>query len=137
MLKSRIPAILLAFATLSCASPGQRGAAAQSDVVIDQGAAGSTVALRQGQKLTVSLPTTPTTGFVWQLLPGYEAVLARQGDPQFSADSTKLGAGGVYRFAFLARSPGSVPLKFVYRRSFEKETASAESFEVTVVVEKP
>ena len=136
MLKRNIPAILLAMATLSCATPGQPlGGTQLPEVVIDQGAAGSTVALRQGQRLTVSLPGNPTTGFVWEALPGAEPVLARQGEPQYAAAGAKLGAGGVFHFAFRAVAPGRVPLKCIYHRSFEKDVAPAETFEVTVVVQ--
>jgi len=142
MLMRKISTILLAMATLSCVAPGRSGAGPQPhQIVIDQNAAGSTVELRPGQKLTVSLPGNPTTGFVWEMVPGAGSILASQGEGQFSAASTgasaKLGAGGIYRFDFVAVDSGNAPLKFIYRRSFEKEVAPAQSFEVTVVVGKP
>ena len=142
MLMRKVRTILLAMATLSCASPGRSGAGAQpAHIAIDQDAAGSTVELRPGQKLTVTLPGNPTTGFVWEMVPGAGSILASQGEAQFSAASTgasaKLGAGGIYRFDFVAVGAGKAPLKFIYRRSFEREAAPAQSFEVTVVVGKP
>ena len=139
MLKRRIHAILLAMATLSCASPGQTtgGGARPQEVTIDQGAAGSTVALRQGQRLAVSLQGNPTTGFIWEQVPGAEAILTRQGDPQFTPASASLGAGGVYLFSFRAVAPGSAHLRFILHRTFEKEVPPARSFEVKVVVHKP
>ena len=137
MLKRQVHAILLAIATLGCASPGQSGVGARpSEIAIGRDAAGSTVALRQGQKLAVSLPANPTAGYVWDLVPGAESILAQQGEPQFTPESAKLGAGGVFRFAFQAKAAGKVSLKFVMHRRFEKEAAPASSFEVTIVVHK-
>ena len=138
MIKRKISAILLAWATLSCACPGGelRGGTLPSEVSVDQDAAGSTVKLHRGQRLLVTLPGNPTTGFVWQLVPGAESVLIPQGEPSFTTASAKLGAGGVYRFSFLALEPGSVPLRFSYQRSFAQEGAPARSFEITVVVDK-
>jgi inhibitor of cysteine peptidase len=142
MLMRKITAVLLAMATLSCASPGNSGAGTQSGTVaINQDAAGSTVQLHPGQRLTVTLPGNPTTGFTWKMVPAAGSILASQGEAQFTAGSTgpdgKLGAGGIYRFDFVALGTGSAPLKFVYQRSFEKEVAPAQSFEVSVVVGKP
>ena len=138
MLKRHLPAVLLALATLSCAAPGTSGQAAQPpEITVDQGAAGSTVSLRQGQRLAVFLPGNPTTGFLWELEPGTEPVLVLQGEPHFAPAGTALGSGGVYRFTFQAVRPGSVPVRIIYRRPFEKNAAPARSFEVTVVVGVP
>lgn len=133
MSSKRLRNILLAIAAFTCASPGQACSKAP-EVAIEQGDAGSTVTLRPGQRLTVRLRGNPTTGFVWEALPGAESVLARQGDPQFTADGSALGAGGVYRFAFRAISAGEAPLEFSYHRPFEKGAAPARTFRVTVEV---
>ena len=136
MLGRRMQTILLAMATFSCATPGQTGGGVQApEISIGQDAAGSTVALRQGQRLAVTLSANPTTGYVWEQLPGAEAVLVRQGDPQFTPESAKTGAGGVYRFTYQAVRPGRTPLKFILHRSFEKEAPPAKTFEVKVAVE--
>ena len=137
MLKRQIRTILLAMATLSCASPGHTGGGAPPrEIAIDQGAAGSTVALRQGQGLAVSLHGTPTTGFIWEQVSGAEAILAPQGEPRFTPSSAKLGAGGAYLFSFRAVAPGSAHLKFILHRPFEKEAPPAGVFEVEIVVDK-
>jgi inhibitor of cysteine peptidase len=136
MLKRRLTAVLLTMVAISCPSHGISGGGASPDVALDRSAAGSTVELRRGQGLTVTLPGNPTTGYVWELVPGFESILAVQGKPQFTPDSSKLGAGGVYRFSFQADQPGKVHVKMIYRRPFDKESAPAETFEVTVVVGK-
>jgi len=134
MLKRPIQVMLLALATLGCAAPGPAGGGSHPEIAIDRGADGSTVTLREGQGLSVTLAGNPTTGFVWELVPGAEAVLARQGEARFTPESAKLGAGGAYRFAFRAVAPGKAPLKFVLHRPFEVGKAPAGTFQVTVVV---
>ena len=137
MSHKRLGKILLAILALAYASPGQSCIAPAAEVVIDQGADRSTVSLCRGQILTVRLPGNPTTGFVWEdLTRGAEALLARQGEPQFTPDSKLLGAGGIYRFAFEATAPGSARLKFVYRRPFASDAAPARTFEVNILVTK-
>jgi inhibitor of cysteine peptidase len=122
-----------ATAAFACASPGASAGAPASQPAIDQNAAGSTVTLRLGQRLKVSLPGNPTTGFVWEVAPGTASILAQQGDPDYQPDSSALGAGGVYTFTFKAVAAGSGPLKLIYRRPFEADAAPARTFEVTVV----
>jgi inhibitor of cysteine peptidase len=137
MLKRRMHAILLALATLSCAMPGQPGSLAEPrEISIGEEAAGSTVALGQGERLAVSLRGNPTTGFVWTLDAGAGTILESQGKPRFTPDSARLGAGGVYLFAFRALQPGSTHLRFVLRRPFDQDAPPAGVFEVEVVVGK-
>ncbi|GFO69386.1 hypothetical protein GMLC_29650 [Geomonas limicola] len=132
MMRGSLQSLVLAVLTLSCIAGGGGGG---GRVAIDQGAAGSTVRLRQGQLLVLSLPGNPATGYRWEQLPGAEPVLTPQEDPHYTPAGDLVGGGGSYRFTFLARQGGRVPLRFVYRRSFEKDQAPAQSFEVTVVVE--
>jgi inhibitor of cysteine peptidase len=135
MLKRQLPVILLALATLSCASPGHLADGGEPPTLeINQDAAGSTVKLAKGQKLALTLPGNPTTGYVWELVPGAETVLAQLGKPEYTAAGGKLGAGGVYRFLFKARQGGRATLKLVYQRPFETGRAPVDSFEVQVVV---
>lgn len=125
--------VAAAMAGFACASPGG-GREVSHEIAVGEEAAGSTISLRPGQRLTVSLAGNPTTGFIWELLPGYEAVLEQQGKADFVRGGSAFGAGGVYRFAFKAISPGRGELKFVYRRPFEAQVAPASAFRLTVVV---
>jgi inhibitor of cysteine peptidase len=136
MLSKRFRGILVAIATLACATPAHAGGTKAQEIVIDQSAAGSTVALSPGQRLKVHLPGNPTTGFKWELVPAAGSILERQGEPSFTPGGSAPGAGGVYSFAFRAKAAGRTPLKFVYHRTFEKDAAPAGTFEVTVVIAK-
>jgi inhibitor of cysteine peptidase len=84
--------------------------------------------------LIVTLPGNPTTGYVWEELPGASGVLARQGDPDYTSDGRELGAGGYYRFTFLAVATGKVPLSMVYRRPFEQGLPPMATFNVSIDV---
>ena len=134
MSRKRLRSILVAMAALVWTCPGQACAAPAPAKVIEEDAAGSTVTLCRGQKLTVRLRGNPTTGFIWEKSAGADAVLAQLGEPQFAPDSRALGAGGIYSFSFQASAVGSAPLKFIYHRPFESVAASTRIFEVTIEV---
>ncbi|HJV67255.1 MAG TPA: protease inhibitor I42 family protein [Geomonas sp.] len=132
-LRRLLAALLVTVAGTGCAAPGASGRNS-SEIAIDRHAEGSTVSLRRGQRLIVSLPGNPTTGFVWEELPGAAPVLIRQGEPSYTTKGTALGAGGLYRFSYLAQETGQVPLRFVYRRPFEAGVVPGATFHVTVEV---
>lgn len=128
-------AALLALSALSCASQSPPlGGIQWTDMVIDESANGTTVQLRQGQRLVAVLKGNPTTGFGWEIVQGGEPALLPKGKPEFSSESTRVGAAGSYRYRFLAVQPGTATLKMVYRRGFEVGVPPAQSFQVTVVV---
>jgi inhibitor of cysteine peptidase len=124
-----------AVAMLSCAAPGSLASGSRSEVAIDQRASGATIALRVGQKLVLSLPANPTTGYLWQVEPGAERILAQQGEGKFVVESSAIGAGGVITFSFKAVAEGEGALRLRYVRSFQPESA-ADTFQVSVVVTK-
>lgn len=95
---------------------------------------GRTITLKSGGTLIIELEGNPTTGFSWEVQAVDDAVLAPQGDPQYTASETGLvGSGGVFTFTFKAASKGETTLQLVYHRSWEK-VAPADTFDVTVVV---
>ncbi len=97
--------------------------------------AGTTVHVKQGETLEIALEGNPTTGYTWEVAPGSGDVVALQGEPQFKADTSALGSGGVMTLQFKAVKQGTAPLKLIYHRTFEAGVAPLQSFEVTIVVE--
>jgi inhibitor of cysteine peptidase len=81
------------------------------------------------------LEGNPTTGYTWELAPGSGELVVLQGEPEFKADSSALGSGGVITLRFKAVKQGTGPLKLIYHRSFEPNTAPLETFAATLVVE--
>lgn len=121
-----ILAILLAACSTAMAAPR---------VIALTGAdAGRTVAAKRGDRLEVSLAGNPTTGYQWEAAADSSAWLKQVGQPEFKADSSLLGAGGVVTLRFEATQAGEAALKLIYHRSFEKDTPPLNTFSVTVTI---
>ncbi len=117
-------------ALVACVMPGS------GPVQLTAKDAGSTVHVKQGATVAVSLDGNPTTGYIWEVAPGSGNLLAEQGDPQFVADSNSLGSGGTMTLRFKAVQAGTSPLKLVYHRPFEQGVPPLQTFDVTVVVDQ-
>lgn len=92
------------------------------------------VELRVGDKLEVTLPGNPTTGFQWEVGAGDTAILRPSGEPEFESASGAVGGGGQVTLRFEAVGTGQMELKLIYHRPFEKDAPPDKTFEVTVTV---
>jgi inhibitor of cysteine peptidase len=95
--------------------------------------AGSSVTLEVGGELTISLPANPSTGYSWVVSAINPALLTQIGEPEFSADSDLIGAGGTMTFHFEGTAVGQDSLQLEYLRTWE-EAAPLETYNVTVSV---
>ena len=95
---------------------------------------GRSISVPLAEKLTITLPGNPTTGYRWELAAVNRRVLAAEADAGFVSDSDRVGAGGKFRFSFTAVQPGKSALKLVYRRPWEKGVAPVQTFNLTVNV---
>jgi predicted secreted protein len=129
---SKIINVLIAFITIAILAACGAGS---DPVKLTAKDAGTTVHLKQGDVLEIALEGNPTTGYTWEAAPDSGSLLALQGEPQFKADSSALGSGGIMTLQFKAVQTGTAPLKLIYHRTFEPGVAPLQSFEVTVVVE--
>ena len=111
------------------------GAAGSDPASLTAKDAGTTVHLKQGDTLEIALEGNPTTGYTWEVAPDSGELVALQGEPQFKADTSALGSGGVMTLQFKAVKPGTAPLKLIYHRTFEAGVAPLQSFEVILVVQ--
>jgi inhibitor of cysteine peptidase len=111
-------------------------ASAAGDVLIGSESAGSTVELKTGQVLVISLRSNPTTGYSWHVAPLDEAVLKQVGEAEFvqdPGDELLVGAGGVEKLSFEALASGTTTLTLTYDRVWES-TPPEQTFTVTVLV---
>ena len=115
----------------ACGAPATPAASSQSLTEAD---AGRSIGLRVGDKLEVTLPGNPTTGFQWEVGSLDTSVLKPIGEPEYKPSSNALGSGGQFTFHFEAVTPGQTTLQLIYHRPFEKDTPPAQTFEVTVTV---
>ena len=122
--------ILLVALTLATAcSPQQQ----EVKVTIDD--AGREMQLKKGQPLVITLEGNPTTGYSWEVAePLDEQVLRQAGEPEFKTESEALGAGGVQILRFEAVNAGTITLKLVYHRPWEKDVEPLETYSIQVVV---
>ena len=104
-----------------------------NEVKIDGGAAGTTVALEEGQTLRVALEGNPTTGFEWQVSAVDEDVL-RYVDSDFEADSDAEGSGGIVTLTFEAIGAGATLLELIERPSWEPPSDAHLRFTVAIRV---
>ncbi len=95
---------------------------------------GTTVEIKKGETLLLSISGNPTTGYNWEVESVDQNVLQSAGEPDYKSDSMLIGSGGTYKFKFTAVNVGVTPLKLKYWRSFEPENPPVETFEVKVVV---
>ncbi len=101
---------------------------------LNEADAGRSINLRVGDQLNITLAGNPTTGYQWEVGTGNAAVLRSRGEPEFVSSSSAIGSGGKVTLHFDAVATGTVELKLIYHRSFEKQAPPAETFEVTIIV---
>ncbi len=134
---SRVAAALLFLSTVLFAACGSEAEPAESNRTIELTAAdsGSTLSLRPGDEVVVTLESNATTGFDWQLETDPATEVLDLVDSEYVAPDTELvGAGGEEVWRFVATGEGTTHVAMRYARSFSGETAG-EPFTFTAVVQ--
>lgn len=92
--------------------------------------------LHQGQSLTITLPSNPTTGFRWVVADAAPGVL-RSLSPEVympPEEAGLVGAGGQSVWRYQAYQAGSGRLLMQYRRPWEVEVAPAKTIDCQIDV---
>ena len=110
--------------------------AAPTSLRVDEASSGAPIVLARGQTMAVILEANVTTGYRWEVMPGFAPTLAQVGTADYTARATPpvVGAPGDMTFRFRAESPGTTSLTFAYRRPFEPDVAPAKSVRYDVTV---
>lgn len=111
----------------------QTGTTSSATATLGLSEAGSTVTLEMGGELTVTLPANPSTGYGWVVTAINPAVLTQIGEPEFSAESDLVGAGGTMTLHFEGTAVGQDSLQLDYLRPWE-DAQPIDTFLVTVDV---
>jgi predicted secreted protein len=122
--------VLLIAAIALIAAGRQRGITLR----LEQADSGSTITVHPGDTLEIVLQGNPTTGYIWEVKPGSEALLKQKGDPTFTPDSKALGSEGRMTFKFDVVAVGKGSLVLLYRRTFEPEARPLRTFGIRIVV---
>lgn len=123
-------ASLLSSAVMACSLPGRSPRTFAVTIKDDQ----TSISLRKGDFLIVSLEGNPTTGYQWQVVQLDTAILEQSGNPEFTPAAAGLGSGGVFTFRFHALKAGQTTLVMAYSRPFETATSPLQTFTLTVKV---
>lgn len=125
---------------------------------LEQDDAGKTVFPRVDDELRISLPESPSTGYIWACtaptvvdrsgrpsegnsagvtgaedVQGDLALVESAFEPRAGHPDPRYGAGGLRHFAFRVLRPGQHTLRLVRRRPWQLD-AGADTFEVRLVV---
>lgn len=92
-------------------------------------------AVTAGQELQIALSENPTTGFRWQVQAWGKPVLEFLQE-DFDSAAGGVGRGGTRRWRFKAVQEGSAGIEMAYRRASDPDQSPAETFTVTVRVER-
>jgi inhibitor of cysteine peptidase len=126
--KFLVVALAILALAVACAVPGERE--------INAGPNGGQVDTRKGDVLVVPLDSNPTTGYHWEVSEVDTNILKQKGEPEYTPNSAAnppvIGAGGKQTFRFDVVGTGETTLKLVYRRSWEKDVAPAQTYTVQV-----
>ncbi len=109
-----------------------------SDYTVTNSDRGKTLTLKAGQSLTLRLNENPTTGYRW-MIPVFDAQLIQLTDDRFEPTATAskpmmMGAGGQRILVLQANRPGTIQINLENKQSWDLESPSAESFDLTVKI---
>ena len=98
---------------------------------IDQSQNQQEVVAKPGDRVELSLPENPTTGYRWELKATGDPVCHPE-DSSFQAPEGGVGRGGVRTWRFAVVAVGTAAIELEYRRSFEAGAPPAKTFSVRV-----
>ena len=97
---------------------------------------GKQIQISQNQKITITLDSNPTTGYIWTNTDSSIKIIRQIKKTKFKASSKKMGAGGKQSFIFEAKDIGDTELKLIYHRPWEKNIAPIDTFIVNIKIVK-
>jgi len=103
-----------------------------TEYIFDEKDNGALVEVRRGAKITIELNENPTTGYRWMITGIDEAFLVPDGDAFVPPDQKSLGAGGLRRFFFRAKSEGSTALTLINKRAWQRDDLAVGNFRLAV-----
>jgi inhibitor of cysteine peptidase len=110
------------------------GCAGKSTVNVYEFQNGTSVDLKTGDMLVITLDGNPTTGYQWEMLPNTDGVVELQGDPEYKSGGNLVGSGGKYNFNVKAVKAGTTRVDLKYYRSFEAGVPPIQTFSIEITV---
>lgn len=104
-----------------------------AEYTLDKSDSGSTLNCNPGDRINVTLPENPTTGFKWHIIESDGLTMIDDsfdlGNP---SESNKMGAGGRRMFSFEFTGTGSASLHLEHYQAWEGVNSSDDSFRLTI-----
>ncbi|MDH7479419.1 MAG: protease inhibitor I42 family protein [Syntrophomonadaceae bacterium] len=89
-------------------------------IELDESNNGQKIRVFKGQKVELSLPSNPSTGYSWSYRQQPDGNIIKQTGHQYlPPDSGLIGGGGTEHWTFQAVAPGETGLVLVYSRPWE------------------
>jgi inhibitor of cysteine peptidase len=105
---------------------------------------GSTIRVRKGDEINLSLDGAPSTGYSWELVNLDKNILEQEGDMIIRStppikkpggmEVEIVGGPGTYNFSFIAVESGETSLHLIYHRLWEKDIEPEDEFYLNVKV---
>jgi inhibitor of cysteine peptidase len=122
--------LIILFFLSSCNQSGE--------IMLDEKDNGSKIQLSQGEDLTITLDSNPSTGYGWQVAESDEAILQQVGKAEYitsdPAGQPLPGQGGKEILRFVSVSPGKTTLSLFYIRPWEDDVEAEQTFSIEVSV---
>ena len=99
----------------------------------DEHSNGNTIELHVGEEFVITLRENPTTGFRWNPISSGEPACTLL-DHSFDSAGSTPGNAGTHFWHFQAVNEGSSKIEFAYRRSWEQDRLSAQTFTLNMSV---
>jgi inhibitor of cysteine peptidase len=110
------------------------GCAGKSTMNVNESQNGTSVDLKTGDMLVITLEGNPTTGYQWEMLPNTDGIVELQGDPEYKSGGNQVGSGGKYSFNVKAVKAGTTRVDLKYYRSFEADVPPIQTFSIDITV---
>ena len=118
---------------MSCTSISKRG-----DGIIERPFtsvdASREIVLAPERAFEIVLPSNPTTGFTWELQIENPKTVREVSKSYLADRSNRVGVGGNTTWSLKAGVAGKTTLKFMYRKSWEKDTQPTRIVTFTILV---
>lgn len=106
---------------------------------LDASADGSSLQLKKGQVMSITLESNPSTGYSWFAISSKPDVLVQMREPEYLAPTSDpanpvVGAAGTETYYFQAADAGTVTLTLDYKRGWETDINPEKTITITVEV---
>lgn len=105
------------------------------NILVRPADAGKSITLKVGQCIAVRLSTqAASTGYEWYLAPGMNEAMSLAARTVTTPGDAPPGAPSQLDYTLCAAAPGTVAVKFLKYRVWEKQTPAAETLSFTVKI---